>query len=302
MEIDDVRKLETLVDIEGAKQVASETRMYLSSSQGLIHAGELVSHLSAFEAIDDLIPYFGDYRLAYGDALYQLKNSVNLAFNGFYGQAFSLLRSVCELSLLQASLPHGYSVSDRALNILRSMLPPDTYLPSQDDANYVLSLGFAATQTPDREATSLKEWAVDGCRSPRFQKMLSLLLMSPAASEFDSKVHLSKRLLKIVSDLDPYVHIRGYLRSATGLSSGNMLRFSKKSLFKFRVRMKSTTQISIAILMIAFLPSSTKNPEAVAHFIDYGDLQLVLKVLPKKDSELLREIYYSLEDKPDMTK
>ena len=94
-----------------------------------------------------------------------------------------------------------------------------------------------------------------------------------------------------LSSLDPYVHARGHLRSATGLSAGNTLRFSEESLSQFGTRMMCATQVSIAVLLVAFLPSATSHPQAAAGFINFGDLHLALGVLPSKDAELLRAVY-----------
>jgi hypothetical protein len=121
--------------------------------------------------------------------------------------------------------------------------------------------------------------------------MLKRLLKSEFANEFDSETQLSARVRESLSNLDPYVHARGRLRSATGLSAGNMLRFSKESLSQFEAQMICTTQVSIAVLLVAFLPTATSNPQAAAGFIDYGDLHLALSVLPSKDVELLRAVY-----------
>ena len=291
MAADEVNWLEFWAGVESAAGVASETRQHLSSPSGLRLAGQLADHLSAYNATDDLVPYFGDYRLAHTEAFYQLKNSVCLAFHGFYSQAFATLRSVCELILLQASLPEGDAVSDRRHDLLRSMTPSGQVLPGRDEVNWVLPLGFGATQSPEREATSLAEWSVDGCRTPKWPGMLRRLLNSDVARKFDSETQLSARLQESLSSLDPYVHARGHMRSATGLSAGNMLRFSKESLSQYGTRMMCTTQVSIAVLLVAFLPSATSNVQAAAGFIDYGDLHLALGVLPSKDAELLRAVY-----------
>lgn len=288
---DQVSRLESWTGVGSATGVASETRQYLSSPSGLRLAAQLSDHLSAYNATDDLVPYFGDYRLAHTEAFYQLKNSVCLAYHGFYSQAFATLRSVCELSLLQASLPEGDTVSDRTLDSLRSMLPRGQVLPARDEVNWVLPAGFGATQTPERESASLSEWAVDGCRTPRRSRMLKRLLESDIAHEFDSETQLAARVRDSLSNLDPYVHARGRLRSATGLSAGNMLQFSKESLSQFGARLICTTQVSIAVLLVAFLPTATSHPEAAAGFIDYGDLHLALSVLSSKDAELLRAVY-----------
>ena len=52
-----------------------------------------------------------------------------------------------------------------------------------------------------------------------------------------------------------------------------------------------TTQVSIAMLLVAFLPTATSHPDAAAGFIDYGDLRRALSVLPSKDAEPLRAIH-----------
>jgi hypothetical protein len=171
------------------------------------------------------------------------------------------------------------------------MLPPGQVPPARDEVNWTLPAGFGATQIPEREATSLSEWAVDGCRPPRWQRMLKRLLDSDIAREFDSETQLAARVQYSLSNLDPYVHARGRLRSATGVSAGNTLRFSKESLSQFGERMMCTTQVSIAVLLIAFLPTATSHPEAAAGFIDRGDLHLALSVLPPTDMELLRAVY-----------
>jgi hypothetical protein len=288
---DAVNRLESWAGVDGVAGVASETRSHLSSPSGLRLAKQLADHLSAYNATDDLVPYFGDYRLAHTEAFYQLKNSVCLAYHGFYSQAFATLRSVCELSLLQATLPEGDAVSDRTFDLLRSALPPGQVLPDRDDVNWLLPVGFGATQTPGREATTLAEWAVDGCRTPKWQSMRDCLLDSDAARDYDSATQLSARLGESLSSLDPYVHARGHLRSATGLSAGNTLQFSAESLSQYGTRMMCATQVSIAVLLVAFLPSATSCPEAAAGFIDGGDLHLALSVLPSKDAGLLRAIY-----------
>jgi hypothetical protein len=288
-----VDRLESWSGVDGAAGVASETRHYLLSPSGLPLATQLMDHLTAYNATDDLVPYFGDYRLAHTEAFFQLRNSVCLAYHGFYSQALATLRSVCELSLLQASLPEGDAVSDRTLELLRSALPPDQVLPSRDAVNWVLPFGFGATQTPQRVATTLAEWAVDGCRTPKWQYMRDLLLSSEVARDYNSATQLSARIEESLSALDPYVHARGHLRCAAGLSSGNTLRFSEESLSQYGARMGCATQVSIAALLVAFLPCAVSHPDTAAGFIDGGDLCLALSVLPPRDAELLRVIYDS---------
>jgi hypothetical protein len=248
--------------------IARETRLHLSSPSGLGLAAHLANHLSAYYATDDVIPYFGDHRLAHTEAYLQLRNSVCLACHGFYSQAFSTLRSVCELSLLQASLPAGNHVSDEKLRLRRSMLPPDYALPDADEVNWALPFGFGAGQSPEQDARSLEEWAVAGCRTPRWLWMLERLLASDTARRFDSETQLAARLGHSLADLDPYVHARGLLRSATGLANGNMLRFSQESLSPFGARMMCVTKVSIAVLLVAFLPTATSHPEAAAELLD----------------------------------
>jgi hypothetical protein len=273
--------------------VAADTRQYFSTPSGRCLAAKLADHLVAYDATDDLIPFFGDHRLAHAEAYFQLKNSVCLAYHGFYSQAFSTLRSVCELSLLQASMPEGPVVSDRKLGLLRSILPPECTLPGLDEVNWVLPAGFGASQSPKREASNLEEWAVDGCRTPPWHKMWARLLESDCARRFDCETELSVRLSESMGDLDPYVHARGRLRSAIGLSSGNILRLSEESLSQFGTRMMCASQVSITILLLAFLPRATFHPYAAAGFIDSGDLHRALIVLPSKDATLLRGIYDS---------
>lgn len=288
---DEITLLEFFAGVENVAGVAAETRLYLSSSSGLRIAVKLRNHLSAYNVTGDVVPFFGDHRLAHTEGFFQLQNSVCLAYHGFYSQAFSTLRSVCELSLLQASLREGDVMSDEKLNLLRSMSSPDRALQDANEVNWVLPSGFGASQSPGQEASTLEEWGVDGCRTPRWQGMLKRLLDSDTARRFDSETQLSARLKESLADLDPYVHARGRLRSATGLSNGNMLRFSRESLSIFSTRMMCTTQVSIAVLLVAFLPTATSHSDAAAGFINYEDLHRALTVLPSRDAELLRAIY-----------
>lgn len=293
MVADEIAQLELRAGLENVEGVASDTRRYFSTTSGLRLAAQLANHLAAYGATDDLIPFFGDHRLAHIEAYFQLKNSVGLAYHGFYNQAFSSLRSVCELSLLQASLPGGPVVSDQKLDLLRSMMPPEYELPGLDEVNWVLPAGFGASQSPKQEASCLEEWAVGGCRTPPWRKMRDRLLESDCARRFDSVTGLSARLSESMGKLDSYVHARGRLRSATGLSRGDMLRLSEESLSQFGTRMMCATQVSIAMLLLAFLPSATFHPDAAAGFIDSWDLQRALSVLPSKDATLLIGIYDS---------
>ncbi len=59
----------------------------------------------------------------------------------------------------------------------------------------------------------------------------------------------------------------------------------------FGAQMTCATQVSIAVLLVAFLPTATSHPDAAAGFIDYGDLRQALSVLPLKDAGLLRALY-----------
>lgn len=288
---DGVSWLESRVGLENVASVAAETRRHLSSPLGAPLAAQLTDHLSAYQATDDLVPFFGDHRLPHTEANFQLKNAVCLAYHGFYSQAFSTLRSVCELSLLQASLPEGPLISDEKLNLLRSVLPPGCVLPDPDAVNWVLPPGFGASQTPEREASTLEEWAINGCRTPRWTLILQRLLDTDIARRFDSETQLAARLRESLASLDPYVHARGRLRSAIGLSRGNALGFSWESLSAFGTQMACTTQVSITVLLVAFLPTATSHPDAAAGFIDPGDLRRALGVLPPRDAQLLRQIY-----------
>lgn len=286
-----VSMLEFWAEVDSAADIASQTRLHLSSPPGLLLATQLSDHLRAYNATDDLIPYFGDYRLAHTEAFYQLRNSVGLSYYGFYSQAFATLRSVCELSLFQASFPQGEAVSDQTLDLLRSMLPSDRTPPGREEVNWALPLGFGATQSPKCEANSLAEWAVDGCGTPPWKNMQKRLLNMEIVRQFDSEVGLSKRMDDLFRDLNHYVHARGFLRSATGISGGNMLRFSMSSLSQFGVCMVKATQISVVVLLLAFLPTATSHPDAAAGFINKSDLRRALSILPSKDAELLQAIY-----------
>ena len=288
---DEIARLEALAEVGRAPDVAAETRLHLSSPTGLRRAAQLADHLSAYNATSDLVPFFGEHRLPHTEAYYQLQNSVSLAYHGFYSQSFSTLRSVCELSLLQASLSEGDVVSNEKLDLLRSMLPPGEDLPGIDEVNWVFPPGFGAKQSPLQDAESLEEWAINGSRTPRWQRMLGKLLDADEARRFDAETRLSARLAESLGDLHSYVHARGFLRSATGLSNGNFLRFSEESLSLFASRMMCATQVSVAILLLAFLPSATSVPEAAAGFIDGGDLQRALGILPLKDAALLKAMY-----------
>lgn len=121
--------------------------------------------------------------------------------------------------------------------------------------------------------------------------MLKRLFKSKIAQEFKTETKLDERVKDLLSNIDPYVHARGSLCTATGLSSGNMLRFSKESLLQFGRRMFLTTQVSIAMLLIAFLPTATSQPGAAAGFIEYGDLSRALGVLSSSDVDFFRAVY-----------
>jgi hypothetical protein len=193
--------------------------------------------------------------------------------------------------LLQASLPEGEVASDEKLELLRSVYPFGAYVPGSDEVNWVFPPGFGAKQSPDRDAESLEEWAINGNRTPGWRQMLGQLLESDAARLFDAEAGLSARLEESLVDLNSYVHSRGRVRSATGLSNGNFLRFSEDSLSLFTTRMMCATQISIAMLLLAHLPCATSASEAAAGFIDDDDLQRALSVLPAKDATLLKAMY-----------
>ena len=265
-----VSLLEVFARVEAVAGVAAETRSHLSSSGSRL-ADQIAAHLSAYNATSDIVPFFGDYRLAHTEADFQLRNSVCLAFHGFYSQAFSTLRSVCELTLLQSSLPEG----TKSYEI---------------EANLVWIIGQRAGQRSEETANSLETWAVDGCRIPKWQEMLKMLLNSNTARRFNEETHLDDRLREFFESLNSYVHERGYLRSATGLSSGNFLRFSEKTLSFFGTRMMCATQLSVSMLLLAFLLTATTEKDAAAGFIDNDQLAMALRILPPKDAEFLRSI------------
>lgn len=272
MGVGHINKLESLAGIDKVADISKETRSYLNSPTGCSLANQVSDHLYAYNAMDDIVPYFGDYRLARVEAYYQLANSVNLAYHGFYAQAFSTLRSVCELSLLQAALPDGSTISKGEFNV-------------------ILPLGSCACQRPEKEATTLEEWAIEGCRTPSWRKMLKRLIKTDVASRINRDANLAVRLEEMFNSLHPYVHTRGFLKSATNLSNANFLRFSKEALTLFVDRMMCATQLSIVILLVSFLPSVTFHPQAAAGFIDTRDLITALRVLPTSDAELLRSVY-----------
>ncbi len=290
MATDSAAHIEALIGLSDVAGVAAETRERLSSASGNRLATRLVEHLRAYAALDDLVPYFGDHRLPYNESSFQLNNSVCLAYSGFYVQAYATLRSVCELSLLQAALPEGPVVTERQLELLRTMLPPDLGLPGISDVNWVLPLGFGAQQSPDRAATTLEEWAIDGCRTPRWGSMFNLLMALEHAGQFASETQLRERFADSMGDLDSYVHARGRLRTATELCACNAIRFNAETLLQFATRMMCAVQVSVTLLLVAFLPSATTHPDAAAGFLDAGDLENALKVLPVADANLIRKM------------
>lgn len=271
MQSQDLESLEWWLNISGIANIVAQTRKFLASSKPRL-AVQIADHLSAYNSTSDVVPFFGDYRLAHTEALFQLQNSVCLAFHGFYSQAFTALRSVCELSLLQSSLPEGAT-------------------PSGAKVNMIWLLGQRAASSPSPGvASSLKTWAIDGCRIPRWKDMLKKQLNSDMARWFDQETKLSARLKEMFESLNQYIHVRGWQRSAIHLGNGS-LRFSEESFSVFGTIMMHATQLSISILLLAFLPMATSNPEAAAGFIDDHQLLIALRVLPKMDAELLRQIF-----------
>ena len=69
----------------------------------------------------------------------------------------------------------------------------------------------------------------------------------------------------------------------------------KESLLLFGTHMMRATQMSISILLLAFLPTATSYADAAAGFIDGTQLSMALRVLPKKDAELFRQIHDNRE-------
>lgn len=270
MQPESVSFVEQFAGVDKVAGIATETHSYFALSE-YPHAKQFAVHLSAFNATSDVVPFFGDYRLAHTEADYQLRNSVCLAFHGFYSQAFSTLRSVCELSLLQSSLPEGTTSSEL-------------------EANIVWITGQRAGQLTERTARTLETWAIDGGRIPKWQEMLKRLLSSNTACRFDRETHLGNRLKKFFECLNTYVHLRGFLRSATCLSSGNFLRFSEKSFTSFGTHMMCAAQLSVSMLLLAFLPTATTEKNAAAGFIDNVQLEMALRILPKKDADMFRSI------------
>lgn len=270
MQTESVSRVEMFAGVDRVAVVASDTRSHFASSGSRL-ADQLAAHLSAFNAASDLVPFFGDYRLAHTEADYQLRDSVCLAFHGFYSQAFSTLRSVCELVLLQSSLPEGA-------------------ISSETEVNLVWITGQRARQRSEKKATSLETWAVNGARIPKWQEMLQRLLNSNTARRFNEETRLGDRLKEFFERLNSYVHERGFLRSATGLSSGNFLRFSEKSISLFVTNLMHATQLSVSMLLLAFLPTATSEKDAAAGSIDNGQLAMVLRILPQKDANFFRII------------
>jgi len=268
---DDPEILKSFVGLPATTEVAATTHQRLTSQDGRL-ATQLLNHVRAFDAAGEAVPYFGPYRLAHTEGHYQLRNSVCLAYLGLYSQAFVTLRSVGELSLVQAALPEGFPDSDGPFNVVRL-------------------LGDEAHQNPNRVAATLHEWAVDGCRTPRWRDMLTRLQESPQFVGFDQETHLADRLTEFFSTVDSYVHARGYLRSATSLSSGNMIRFSAESLSQFSTRLMSACQLSVSTLLATFLPSATRCENAAAGFIDIYDLLTALEILPEDDAAFLQQLY-----------
>lgn len=270
MQARNVTFVEKLAGVKEVAGIVAKTRLHLSSSGSRLY-DQLADNLLAYHATIDVLPYFGDNLLAYTEASFQLHNAVSLAFHGFYSHAFSTLRSVCELSLLQSSLPEDTA-------------PPGT------EVNLVWIVGqraLLAGQTSEEWASSLKSWAVDGCKIPGRQMMLQILLNSDKARRFNAETHLGARLEEFIKSLHQYVHERGFLRSACGLAMGSMLRFSEKSLSLFADNMRCATQLSVSMLLLAFLPTATTEEGAAVGFIDTNQLAQVLRILPRRDAELL---------------
>lgn len=110
-------------------------------------------------------------------------------------------------------------------------------------------------------------------------------------SNGDSETQLAARLRRSLAGLDPYVHARGLLRSATGLANENILRFSRESLSVFGARMMDATQVSIAVLLVAFLPTATSHPEAATwagRWAMVGRERALLRVGGRKSSQPTR--------------
>jgi len=270
--------LETWAGLEGVPAIAARTRAHLSTpGSGL--ATQMADHLEAFNSTSDIVPYSGDYRLAHTEAQFQLCNSVRLAFYGFYSQACVTLRSVCELSLMQSTLPEGAASTDAEVNTVW----------------FLGDRARVAGRLSPEIADSQEAWSVRGARIPSWQSMMSRLLSSDLARRFDEETGVGARLRETFESLNPFVHERGYLRSAMGLSGGsNLPGFSEEALCQYASHRMRVAQLSVSILLLAFLPTATFHPDAAAGFIDPTDIGIALRVLPQKDAQLLRKIYVDL--------
>jgi hypothetical protein len=227
-------ELEALVDLEAPASILASTREYLASSPDKVH--NLASALWAFNNMIDLPPVGGDCLLPYQEAFQQLRDSVALAFGGFYSQALGSLRIALEMSLLQSSLP------------IQS--------PSEDsESRPIWPLGVRAEfeAQSNEDAPSVESWAVNGGRTPRRAQMLDALLHTDPARKFDRETCLRDRINGAFAELDKNVHVRGWLKSGvrTRLTSSG---FSEETLSVYITQMLLVTQLALVILLLAFSP------------------------------------------------
>ena len=286
----DLYTLKNISGITNLSEVACATESHLEHDGASLTARALRA-VTSYNDMGDLVPYFGDHRLPHTEASNQLHVAFCLAFHGFYSQAFSTLRPVLELTLLQAALPPGPVVSQRKRDLFVELFAPQADPLVWETVNLVLPAGFGERQTPHQTAGTIDDWASDGCRSPKWKPLLKQVFKTDVAHELDERLGLSCRVSRLMATLNPFVHTRGRRHTSVGLSKGNVLRFSADSFNRFCEMMLDVVSISLEIYLVRFLPTATFHPEAAAGFLEEGDFLRAMKLVPVPDAEVLGELY-----------
>lgn len=260
-------RLEALVPLDAPDLVLARTRTYLASTPSVVTA--LADSLWVHNDLFDALPIGGDCSLAYQEADTQLRASVSLAFLGFYSQALTSLRTVCEMDLLQAALPAaGFSTE---VNVM-----------------WPLGVRSGLLEQGDTASLSVEEWAVLGGRIPRRKSLLDDLLRQPPVAAFAEATSLRPRIQAAFDELDRYVHVRGWLRTALRthvLEDG----FSDEALSFYATQVIRVCQLSTLMILMALSPRVAGD--LASGVVDRSLLFKASSLLLPHDAAVLRELY-----------
>lgn len=176
---------------------------------------------------------------------------------------------------------------------------------------------YLLTAINDEEHKAVKSWFLSQEKTPFFSEMIKKITNLKYYEIFDNEFHFNDSIKKLTTELNNYIHTRGYFYSSSNLNRTNINAFSEKSLQTYIDFLKRIVNVCLLQLLLKYpiglypLPLDQKfglngpaggylqmhQTELIKSIIEKSELNFLMNIT-KDDPELISTIqhFYSLED------